>query len=955
MAHAALGQALDPRLDFRTITTEHFFIYYHQGEEAQATRLSVIAEETRSEVARALRLEPPPRTHVILADQAEISNGFANPLPYGTIALTAATPSASEFVGRADDWLRLVFTHEYTHIIHLDRSEGWARLVRQVFGRTPIAFLSDIQPNWQIEGLAEWQESRLTGGGRLYAGDFQAITGEAARNGRFEPVDRVNGGLTDWPGGSAQYAYGLGFVEYLAERFGEGRFGELILRTARAAPFFGPVVFRNMFGLSLPDAWHDYQLRAEREASAIRPGTDTPAPVRLTQHGNTVLGPRYAPPSCAGCAAEIIYSVRGPEDHPALYAIGTDGTAPRRLERRTYGSTSAPTARLIVFDQQEARRNAALYSDLYWIDRRSHQIHEMTHEQRLQDPDLSPDGRFIVCVRESRGRRDLVLVELVPDSLNASSGPRVGSISTILTAEETQFNAPRWSPDGQRIVVARHRLGTQSDIIVVNIQTHEVRVVAGERSVRFVTPTWAPDGRRIVAAADFDGGPFNLFEFDVDRPDTPPRVLTQTTGGALWPDVSADGRSIVFSGYTVEGFDLFVTPYAPGPPRTGAAVVAGEPALAAVPVNTTTVKSAPYSPWQTLAPTAWAPTLDSDGATVRLGASTGGTDVLARHAYTAGVSWIVSKPDDLAVASRATPDWNINYSYGRWMPRLSVSASSETLLFRPSPAGFPLGETIRERQFEAGVFLPILHTRASHRLVASIVHVADDYEFPRVISRQRNALRFGGSRTTAQNFGYSISPERGLAIGSSAEVNIHSVGATAEGTTYMLDGRAYVPGFAAHHVLAMRGGVGYSTGAPGRGRTFLLGGAGPNSDVVAFSSEAFSLNRGFAPDTFGGPRIAIVNADYRWPIARPQRGVEAYPFFLHTVHAAVFADAGQVWSTDFSPGDLKTSMGGEVAADVVIGFNLKFTVAAGAAWGHDYESDQSANHAAAYLRIGKAF
>jgi Tol biopolymer transport system component len=31
------------------------------------------------------------------------------------------------------------------------------------------------------------------------------------------------------------------------------------------------------------------------------------------------------------------------------------------------------------------------------------------------------------------------------------------------------------------------------------------------------------------------------------------------TGGALWPDVSPDGRTIAFVGYTASGYDVFTT------------------------------------------------------------------------------------------------------------------------------------------------------------------------------------------------------------------------------------------------------------------------------------------------------------------------------------------------------------------------------------------------------------
>src|SRR5213080_2348512 len=37
---------IDPALGFRVLPTEHFVIYFHQGEDASARRLATIAEET---------------------------------------------------------------------------------------------------------------------------------------------------------------------------------------------------------------------------------------------------------------------------------------------------------------------------------------------------------------------------------------------------------------------------------------------------------------------------------------------------------------------------------------------------------------------------------------------------------------------------------------------------------------------------------------------------------------------------------------------------------------------------------------------------------------------------------------------------------------------------------------------------------------------------------------------
>src|SRR5690242_6029215 len=122
----------DPALKFRMLHTEHFRIYFHQGEDRLAGRLAVIAEGVWHALERPLGVRPPRLTHLVVADQSEQANGYATPLPYNTIVIYPTWPRGAEF--NTDDWLRLVVTHEFTHIVHLDRSEGYARVLRNIFG-----------------------------------------------------------------------------------------------------------------------------------------------------------------------------------------------------------------------------------------------------------------------------------------------------------------------------------------------------------------------------------------------------------------------------------------------------------------------------------------------------------------------------------------------------------------------------------------------------------------------------------------------------------------------------------------------------------------------------------------------------------------------------------------------------------------------------------------------------
>jgi hypothetical protein len=970
---ANAASLLDPAFHFRTLTTAHFIIYFHQGEDHLAARLAATAEEEWPRVGQALGVTAPRRTHVILADQSELANGWATPLPYNVIFITAAAPPGSDFIGRTDDWLRLVFTHEFTHIVHLDRSEGWARVFRGIFGRSSLSLPNTWLPVWQIEGLAAWEESAITGEGRLHAGDFRAIERESARSGRRVPMDRVNGGLTDWPAGLAPYAFGLGFHDYLSQRFGDEQFGALAARTSRSLPFLGSRAFKKVYGESLGDLWKDYQrANLEEKATDSSAGSNGASarnaliPLRLTHEGFTVLGPRFAPGACFTCPPDIVYTVRSADRFPSLKVVGTgkETAAGHQLALRYLGSTVGIGNQAIVFDQQQVRRNVGLYSDLYVLDRNTGAVRALTSGQRLQDPDVSPDGTTIVAVRQVAGRGEIATLPL------PTSGIEDPALNTVASEVDTQFSAPRWSPDGKQIAVERHRLGALSEIVVIDMVTHAVRAVASDPGARIVTPAWRPDGQAIVAAADFNADTFNLYEFSVDGA-TPARQLTHTTGGALWPDVSRKGDLIAFAGYTADGFDVFTMPYPSRPAEEGPAATFAEATVARkaghyVPTGPAEAGHyggqdagqylpGKYSPWSTLPPTSWTP-LVTTGDQLRAGFGVNGVDVLGRHAYSVAATWLVSAPIDALKPNESVPDWDLTYTYDRWRPTLFAGASSQTL-FDAGPAdstGRPTPATDRTREIEAGVLLPFRHVLSVQRAFLSLVRTDDQFTLPnQIVTIARTASRLGLAASTARLYGYSISPEDGYSIGATAELSRDGLGSSADETTLTVDGRAYLKGFGAHHVVALRGAAGTSSGTAGAIRTFLLGGALSQGDVLDFGRDAASLLRGFPSQSFAGTHIALLNADYRWPLARPQRGAGTWPLFVHTLHAAMFADAGETWTDRFSAANAKTSAGGELSLNLVAGYSFSFTAAVGAAWGYD-AADHS-NRSTVYARVGRAF
>src|SRR3954470_18648093 len=125
-AAAPRPPSFPPDLHFRSVSTPRVTIHFHQGLETMARRAATLATEIleRHEARYGVRVG---RVNIVLADVEDDPNGFATPLPYPLVHLRAVAPDGSEDFGNYDDWLRLLLTHELTHIVHLEEAHGLVR------------------------------------------------------------------------------------------------------------------------------------------------------------------------------------------------------------------------------------------------------------------------------------------------------------------------------------------------------------------------------------------------------------------------------------------------------------------------------------------------------------------------------------------------------------------------------------------------------------------------------------------------------------------------------------------------------------------------------------------------------------------------------------------------------------------------------------------------------------
>src|SRR5688572_27506716 len=83
----------DPELRWRTLTTEHFHIHFHQGVEKVADELSVVVEDVFATMTEELAWTPGGRTDVVLIDRTDDANGFATAVPYRMITIYVTAPT----------------------------------------------------------------------------------------------------------------------------------------------------------------------------------------------------------------------------------------------------------------------------------------------------------------------------------------------------------------------------------------------------------------------------------------------------------------------------------------------------------------------------------------------------------------------------------------------------------------------------------------------------------------------------------------------------------------------------------------------------------------------------------------------------------------------------------------------------------------------------------------------
>lgn len=648
LAVAAQADPLfEPGLNWQTMQTAHFRIYYTPVFAEKAKEVADIAEDAYAKLTPYMQVQPGGLTEVVLADGYDELNSMAQNSPHRAVWLWMTPPNPDEgmTIGRYDEWLRLLFTHEFTHVLQFEETPWYwnqlntaaGGLLLSGFPQLPIEITLNLPdlltspPAFVLEGHAVHSETRFTKGGRAAEGDFDMERRMAILADRQPHFDQIVGRyLLDWPIAGYEYTWGNAYIEYLTKHYGEDA-PIRVFKSYGAFPYRGyDLATSSVLGISPEGIWNDMmaELRTkytaeEKDWQARQSAGGFAKLTEVTTSGRYHRHPKWK------ADGTLVYGEALKNKSPRLMLSKLDGQPGTPVFGKSTRSAVAPDdANKRYFyesDTSDTPSQLSSFRDLFVFDETAKKATRITHGERTFAPALSPDGKRIVAVTSGDAKAGIAVFD--------TAGKRLKKWT--FDNNDYQFGNPAWSPDGSKLAVATWHNGSR-DLWLFDPETGEQTQLWSDLAVDLY-PTWTPDGKQLVFTSDRKHGTFNVFAYDFASRGV--FQLTDVLGGAWDPAVSPDGKTIAFANYTGRGYDIVTMPYelatAPRiatmqPP--GGSLAPAQKIVFPQPAQVTGMYG--YNPLPTLIPSVWFPVLGEDEWGTNMSIYTFWQDVLRMHTLT---------------------------------------------------------------------------------------------------------------------------------------------------------------------------------------------------------------------------------------------------------------------------------------------------------------------------------
>jgi hypothetical protein len=540
-------------LKWYEIKTPNFNILYPQGFDHQAQRVANTLEHIREPEANSMGAKPK-RIPVLLQNQSSISNGFVTLAPRRSEFYTMP-PQNYNFIG-TNDWLTLLASHEYRHIVQYQRSiVGFNKFVYYVFGQNALSVVAfAAAPQWFWEGDAVATETAFTKSGRGRIPNFGLLFRTNLLEGRTFNYDRqylrsYKNNIPD------HYVFGYHMITYLRNKTNDPAIWEKITTRSWRYPFI-PFGFtravKKETGVSVSKLYQEMadSLRKSWQAEISR---QTLTKFRTINHRGRKDG-------------YMDYEYPQPQEDGSIIALKTgigqiaklvrikDGRETDQFVIGPYndaGMLSAVDGRVVWNEYRyDPRWRVRNYSIVKGFDFGTRKRNTVSRKTRYGSAALSPDGSKVATVESTNEyQQRLIVLDYASDKV----------IKAFDNPDNDMISMPRWTPDGTAII--GNRLTKEGKTISsFDFNTGQVRDIYNAGNENVGHPIMSPDGRYVLFNSPFSGID-NIYAFDITSGKR--YQITNSKYGAYNPSFTFDKDWIVYNEQTRDGLDIVSTAFEP--------------------------------------------------------------------------------------------------------------------------------------------------------------------------------------------------------------------------------------------------------------------------------------------------------------------------------------------------------------------------------------------------------
>lgn len=652
----------NPHLKWRQANTTNFRIIFPKGFEAQAQRMANTLEHIRTPEAKSLGVEPR-KISVILQNQTTNSNGFVSITPRRSEFFTMPSQNYN-FTGTLD-WLDLLATHEYRHIVQFQHANrGFNRVLYYLFGANTLAAMSYIAvPQWFWEGDAVATETAFTASGRGRIPNFDLLFRTNLQEGRVFNYNKqylrsYKNNIPD------HYVLGYQMVSYLRKRMGNAEVWENITRRAWSAPII-PFTFssaiRKETGLYVKELYSEMATELQREWKEEQSRIMVTSFEEINVRNSKAYTDYRYPHELANSSVLALKSGIGDIEQLVILSKGKEKTISTPGVMNQTGMLSVAGDRIVWNEYRyDPRWRMKTYSVIVGYDIKEGKRKFVSLNSRYASAALSPDGSKVATIETDTDYQTRLAV------IDYETG---AVLKKFENASNDFISMPRWKENGNEIIALttnqRGKAITQFDF-----KTGLSKTVTSfsDENIGYPVPY-----QKYILFNSPRSGIDNIYALDTSTGQK--YQITSSRYGAYNPSVSLDGKSVYYNEQGRDGLNVVKINFDPSSwkPVDGLTIQPtssfqhlveqeGRPSLLdSIPTQKFSVKK--YSQFKHLVnPYSWGAYVDNSLTSVNIGITS--RDVLNTTAISAGYLFDLNE---------RTGVWNAGVSYQGFYPIIDVN------------------------------------------------------------------------------------------------------------------------------------------------------------------------------------------------------------------------------------------------------------------------------------------